>query len=421
MVSRCGCSDALVPARGRSELGVPQSEAIPLAEELPMSSPSLTKSSFARRFTDAYARGLASRQGRDNIDLARFPELRYPPLRARIRDLVDTTLHRLKLARRGAAGRSQHRLVEVLERFTGLEALDATLADDRSRQILVELLAYRVLGAKHVRLSRNTEAYRRLPSELHGKGVVGGVSRFVSSMTGQPLQVVDLAPLGRNLRFHGGVGAVRTQFVIQQYRLERDGVRLTVEPGDVVIDGGACYGETALHFADDAGPAGRVLTFEFIPPNLEVLEANLALNPTLSDRIELVQHPLWDTVGEEMRFLIDGPGSRVANASDSLPTVSVTTETIDHVLSQRGIDRVDFIKLDIEGAELRALKGAESAIRRHRPKLAVCLYHHLDDFVEIPAWLRSLDLGYRFYIDHFTIHAEETILFAVPPDRDGVA
>ena len=41
--------------------------------------------------------------------------------------------------------------------------------------------------------------------------------------------------------------------------------------------------------------------------------------------------------------------------------------------------------------------------------------------MEIPAWLRSLDLGYRFYIDHFTIHAEETILFAVPPDRDGVA
>lgn len=385
-----------------------------------MHSKSSTDLSFAHRFAEAYARGMANLQGKDNRDFTRFPELLRPALRTQLRDLVDTTLHRLKLARRGGLGRSQHRLVEVLERFRGLEALDAMLADDRSREILVELLAYRVLGANHVRLSRNTEAYRRLPRELASKGVVQGKSQFISSVTGQPLQLIDLKPLGRDLRFYGSLVAVRNQFVIQQYRLERDGVRLAVDPGDVVIDGGACFGETALHFADDTGPSGRVLTFEFIPPNLEVLEANLALNPTLARRIELVQHPLWDTTGEELRFVIAGPGSRVTNAGDSRPAVSVSTETIDHVLSQRGIDRVDFIKLDIEGAELRALKGAESAIRRHRPKLAVCLYHHLDDFVQIPAWLRSLDLGYRFYIDHFTIHAEETILFAVPSERDGV-
>ena len=68
--------------------------------------------------------------------------------------------------------------------------------------------------------------------------------------------------------------------------------------------------------------------------------------------------------------------------------------------------------MDIEGAELNALKGAEETIRRFKPKLAITVYHSLNDFWEIPEWLESLGLGYKFYLRHFTIHAEETVLFA---------
>ena len=78
------------------------------------------------------------------------------------------------------------------------------------------------------------------------------------------------------------------------------------------------------------------------------------------------------------------------------------------------MDRVDFIKLDIEGAELRTLKGAEHTLNRFRPSLAISLYHSLDDFVAIPAFLRNLNLNYGFYLDHFTTHREETVLFARP-------
>lgn len=62
-----------------------------------------------------------------------------------------------------------------------------------------------------------------------------------------------------------------------------------------------------------------------------------------------------------------------------------------------------------------ALRGAERTIRSDRPRLAICVYHSLQDFVRIPKWIASLGLGYRFYLDHFTIHAEETILFARAP------
>ena len=58
-----------------------------------------------------------------------------------------------------------------------------------------------------------------------------------------------------------------------------------------------------------------------------------------------------------------------------------------------------------------------TTIKKHRPKLAIAIYHSLDDFVNIPKWLIGLDLGYKFYLGHYTIHAEETVLFAAPDRR----
>ena len=60
----------------------------------------------------------------------------------------------------------------------------------------------------------------------------------------------------------------------------------------------------------------------------------------------------------------------------------------------------------------QALRGAEESIRRFQPKLAITFYHSLEDFWEIPEWIAQLGLGYQFYLRHFTIHQEETVLFA---------
>jgi hypothetical protein len=68
--------------------------------------------------------------------------------------------------------------------------------------------------------------------------------------------------------------------------------------------------------------------------------------------------------------------------------------------------------MDIEGAELEALKGAKKTLLLFKPKLAISVYHNLHDLWTIPQWIESLDLGYQFYLRHFTIHSEETVLFA---------
>ena len=85
---------------------------------------------------------------------------------------------------------------------------------------------------------------------------------------------------------------------------------------------------------------------------------------------------------------------------------------IDDVVGTPGFPQVDFIKMDIEGAEQQALRGSEESIRRFQPKLAITVYHSLEDFWEIPKWIAQLGLGYQFYLRHFTIHEEETVLFA---------
>ncbi|MBC7511992.1 MAG: FkbM family methyltransferase, partial [Ferruginibacter sp.] len=93
-------------------------------------------------------------------------------------------------------------------------------------------------------------------------------------------------------------------------------------------------------------------------------------------------------------------------------TGSTTTVSIDDFVRLNKIEKVDFIKMDIEGAEPLALKGSIETIKRFRPKLAIATYHSMKDFVNIPDWILHLDLGYEIYIDHFTIHSEETICFA---------
>ena len=185
-----------------------------------------------------------------------------------------------------------------------------------------------------------------------------------------------------------------------------------------MIDAGCCWGETAMYFAHEVGPAGVVVAFEFIPSNLDVFRCTQDLNPHLKERVRLVESPIWQSSGRKLYYVDWGPGSRVTDDVDKYPPHAVQgvveTVTIDETVDRLGLPRVDFIKMDIEGAELDALRGAEASIRRNRPKLAISLYHNPQDIETIPRYLAGLDLGYRFYLDHHTIHQNETVLFGVP-------
>ncbi len=296
------------------------------------------------------------------------------------------------------------------------EWLYAHLADEESRALLVQLLAFRALGARKVKLPLNTPAFwaglRRVES------LPSPEKRIPTNFLGWDLRRLVLEPLGVPITLYSTPIMAYVKFCLEQYRCRGSKGDIAAEIGDYVIDGGGCWGDTALYFAQRVGPNGRVYVFEFVPSSLEVLAENRRLNPALDARIRLVENALWNESGVAVGYEQNGPGTRVdadrKNAPDTAQTLS-----IDDLVAREQLPRLDFIKMDIEGAELPALRGAVRTLRRFAPKLSIAVYHRLEDFFEVPRYLDSLSLGYRFYLRHFTLHAEETMLFAVAPRRDA--
>ena len=72
---------------------------------------------------------------------------------------------------------------------------------------------------------------------------------------------------------------------------------------------------------------------------------------------------------------------------------------------------INFIKADIEGAEMSMLRGATRIIKKHSPTIAICLYHKKDDFWEIPSFIHSLNPKYKFW---FRCEAEPVLFAKVP-------
>lgn len=307
----------------------------------------------------------------------------------------------------------------ILERVEGFHGhmdgfvrLYGLLADGYSKELLVKLVAFRMLGNSHVKLPLNTPEYwdkREIAKSL----ATGGDKIKVCFMDWE-LHLFELGELDYPIRMYLLPMAICARFIIKSYEYRTAETLIKVEKGDVVIDAGGCWGDTALFFAHEVGPEGKVHSFEFIPGNIALLEKNIDLNPRLKSRIEIVRAPLWETSDKVLYFTDNGPGSVVNEQKVSDEFMPVTTVSIDDYIEEKGLDRVDFVKMDIEGAELNALKGAEKTLRKFKPKLAISLYHKLSDFYTIPDFLSSLGLGYEFYIGHFTIHSEETVLFGRP-------
>lgn len=286
------------------------------------------------------------------------------------------------------------------------EWLYEKLADNQSKEILVKLLAFRTLGYRRVKLPTNTPAYWDSLEKMEQLADrTDSLYKYSGNMDWE-LFLIDFHKIDIPIRFYGT--AVGGYNALEQYRCGE----IAAELGDYVVDAGACWGETALYFAYRVGESGRVFSYEFVPENLNVLRRNLALNPEISRNIQIIEKAVWSESDAVLNFNANGPASRVGkNQTDDAPLHTLTL-SIDDLFMKNGLPKLDFIKMDIEGAELSALHGATQVLRRFKPKLAICVYHNLTDIFEIPEYLNSLNLGYRFFLRHYSIHAEETVLYA---------
>lgn len=142
-------------------------------------------------------------------------------------------------------------------------------------------------------------------------------------------------------------------------------LRRTVRAGDVCLDVGANVGAVALVLAQSVGSGGRVVCVEPGPPFLERLRSNFSLNPQLTPRAEFHGVGLSDVPGElgwEESAGFAGNGWLLGEGGEKVPVV-----TLDALVQQLGLTRLDFVKIDVEGMETEVIAGGRVAIGRFMP------------------------------------------------------
>lgn len=180
---------------------------------------------------------------------------------------------------------------------------------------------------------------------------------------------------------------------------------------EVVYDCGAYCGDTLNDFL--SASEGSFHKYIAIEPEAEnVIRLTNMVHDLCSlgnCRIEIIPKGLWDFEGV-LKINSKGTCASISDASFGKP-VDVTTLDL---LRNRQESACTLLKMDIEGAEMKALKGGEQMIRADRPKLAINVCHRPDDLMTIPQFIKAICPDYKFYLRHHHFEfAAEMVLYAL--------
>ena len=195
-------------------------------------------------------------------------------------------------------------------------------------------------------------------------------------------------------------------FGLKQYNIKNI---FEVKNDAVVFDIGAFKGDTAYFFSKKCSNKARIYAFEPDENNYKVLlkiKDKYKLNNVIASNI------LFSNSETEINFL-----SMYLNR----PAVKMKSTTIDKFVEENNIEKIDYIKMDVEGAEKNILEGAIKTIRKFKPSLAIAIYHggklFMEDFYNIPIFIKNIiNEDYEYYIRTFHPAGLETILFCKPKD-----
>ncbi|MEZ4856616.1 MAG: FkbM family methyltransferase [Gelidibacter sp.] len=189
-----------------------------------------------------------------------------------------------------------------------------------------------------------------------------------------------------------------------------------VKQGDKVIDGGANVGILSLLFSKKVGKKGHVYCFEPDVYNIPMLQANFELND-MTANYSVHKELLWSK-----NTLVDfqESGTVASSAlwfSDTKSVVKKQAMTLDSWCEQHAVKQLDFIKMDIEGAELEAVEGCRELIKKLKPNFAIASYHMVDGeptYIKLETFFKSI--GYPVKTKKFSGY--EVITFAGPCVED---
>lgn len=177
---------------------------------------------------------------------------------------------------------------------------------------------------------------------------------------------------------------------------------IVLEKGETFIDAGTFDCGTDIEFIERCPDYKEIIAFE--PDPAEHSKCLDRIEACQIRDIKMYNAGLWNKK-DKLPFLVGG----VCGCISDEGTIMVQLEALDQILSEGA----SFIKMDVEGAELKALEGARNTIMNYKPKLAICVYHKPEDIIEIPLYLHKIVPEYRFYLRHHAKGAAETVLYAV--------
>lgn len=219
------------------------------------------------------------------------------------------------------------------------------------------------------------------------------------------------------------IGFINTQIVGNGYLLQsvisedqyfpKDIIQLKGD--EIYIDCGAYNGDTIQQFICHADNRyQKIIAFEPDKKNMESLKKYISNNGIKN--IECYPCGVWDCSGF-VGFKSDGNRGSSLKIHESENTCAVIT--IDSVIMPQKLQKSAgkiFIKMDIEGSELRALIGASETIRKYHPILMICAYHKKEDIIDIPTKILELYPDYKIYFRHHSPLSMELVCYAIPSD-----
>ncbi len=173
---------------------------------------------------------------------------------------------------------------------------------------------------------------------------------------------------------------------------------------EIFVDAGAFCGETSLEFAKRCPNYSKIVIFEPDASNVSNIHKNMKIAGL--HRCQIIAKGVWseNTVLKFNNNIADG----CHIDADGATQLNVTS--IDSLLLNEG---ASFIKMDIEGSEQEALEGARGVIQKFKPKLAISVYHKPQDIVSILQYLKHLVPEYTFYLRHYSMYVDDTVLYAI--------
>ena len=159
--------------------------------------------------------------------------------------------------------------------------------------------------------------------------------------------------------------------------------KIPIKSGDVVIEMGSFRGFGTIKLSQLVGKNGKIIAIESSKPNFEILKKNIEINKI--SNVLIVNKGIWNKKGTSLLYKEENQRTSLVKdlLKKSKNEVEIEVDTIDNILLENKVEKVDFITMEINAAEIEALKGMKNTLSKNGIRLIAAGWY---DYHEQPAW-----------------------------------